>query len=245
MYRILRRRAEVKERRDQRKHRDYQKPELLATAPNQVWSWDITKLKGPVKGQLYHLYVIIDIYSRYVVGWLLATTECGDRAKFLFEETMEKQDVDPELLTIHSDRGSVMTGETLHKLYDLSGLKPSFSRPRVSNDNPFSESQFKTMKYCPQYPERFGSIEDAQSFCAAFFSWYNNVHFHSGIKFLTPKSLHYGQAERLLKHRHEVLNKAFNSKPERFVNGAPKRLTVPEAAWINRPRGNDERKSLL
>jgi putative transposase len=235
MYRILRKLKEVQERRNISRHRNYEAPELLATGPNQVWSWDITKIKGPSKGIYYYLYAIIDIYSRYTVGWLIATREKAEIAEHLIEVTCERQKVDPESLTIHSDRGSSMNSKLVADLLLDLGVTKSLNRPHVSNDNPYSESQFKTLKYRPEFPQRFGCIEDARAHCDRFFQWYNKEHYHSGIKLLTPHVLHYGQGEDCLQKRHVVIQKAFANNPERFVNGAPKLIEVPEAAWINPP----------
>jgi putative transposase len=235
MYRVLHDSREVRERRNQLRHPTYKKPELLATAPNQVWSWDITKLLGPAKWTYYYLYVLLDIYSRYVVGWMLASRESADLAKRLIRETIEKQQADPENLVIHSDRGPSMTSHTVAQLMATLGVTKSHSRPHVSNDNPFSESQFKTLKYRPEFPDRFGCQEDAHSFCQGFFHWYNEEHYHSGIGMLTPASVHYGHAVKVLEHRQQVLAKAYAKHPERFVNKPPTPLALPEAVWINPP----------
>ena len=198
MYRILEENQSSRERRNQLTHPKYRKPELLATGPNEVWSWDITKLKGPEKWTYYYLYVILDIYSRTVVGWMLAHRESSDLAKQLIATTIEKQEVPADQLIIHSDRGPSMTSHSVAHLLGSLGVTKSHSRPHVSNDNPFSESQFKTMKYRPEFPQRFGSYEDALGFCRRFFHWYNNEHYHSGIGMMTPASLHYGQAKEIL-----------------------------------------------
>jgi putative transposase len=196
MYRILRANKEVRERRNQLRHPEYKKPELIATAPNQVWSWDITKLLGPVKWTYFYLYVITDIYSRYTVGWMIATKETGDLAKDFIGKTCSRQEIEEEQLIIHSDRGTSMTSKTVALLLADLGVTKSLSRPQVSNDNPYSESQFKTLKYRPQFPERFGSIEDARAHCKVFFDWYNKEHYHSGIALMTPATVHYGKAKR-------------------------------------------------
>ena len=201
MYRILHDNHEVRERRNQLRRPNYKKPELLATGPNQVWSWDITKLLGPAKWTYYHLYVILDIYSRYTVGWMLASRENADLAKRLIRDSIERQQVDPDKLTIHSDRGSAMKSHTVAQLMATLGVTKSHSRPHVSNDNPFSESQFKTLKYRPGFPDRFGSQQDAQAFCGEFFHWYNDEHYHSGLGMLTPGSVHYGHATEVLARR--------------------------------------------
>lgn len=243
MYRILSEEGDVRERRNQRKHPNYKKPELLATGPNQVWSWDITKLLGPEKWTYYYLYVILDIYSRHTVGWMLAHCESSDLASRLIRETIEKQGVSEDQLTLHSDRGPSMTSHSVAQLLGLLGVTKSHSRPHVSNDNPFSESQFKTLKYRPEFPSRFGGYDDALSFCRDFFDWYNDEHYHTGIGLLTPSMLHYGSAEKVLLARHETRISAYEKHPERFVAGAPKRQEVPPAVWINPPlRLNEDDK---
>ncbi len=236
MHRILASLAEGRERRNQRQHPKYTKPELLATAPNQVWSWDITKLKGPVKGTLFYLYVILDIFSRYVVGWLLAHRESATLAKKLIAETSDKQQIDRDQLTIHSDRGSSMKSKSVALLLSDLGVIKSHSRPYVSNDNPYSEAQFKTLKYCPQFPGRFGSIQDARVFCRKFFEYYNTEHRHSGIGLMTPEAVHYGRAEQIQVQRQETLLQAYAAHPERFVRKQPEPPALPTAAWINPPR---------
>ena len=235
MYRILAQNQGVRERRDQLKHPEYKKPELLATAPNRVWSWDITKLLGPQTWTYFYLYVVIDIFSRYVVGWMVATRECASLATQLIEETSRKQGIDKNQLTIHSDRGSPMKSLLLSQLLAKLGVTRSFSRPHVSNDNPFSESQFKTMKYQPDFPDRFGSLEDARGFCVPYFDWYNNKHHHSGIAMLTPSDLHLGRAPQILEARRKVLEVAYQLHPERFVKGVPIVPAAPAAVWINPP----------
>ena len=237
MYRILDDAQEVRERRDLLRHPHYHKPELLATGPNQVWSWDITMLPGPGKGSRFHLYVILDIFSRYVVGWLLAEHECAHLAQRLIRETCTKQNVQPEQLTIHSDRGPSMKSQTVAQLLAALGIIKSQSRPHVSNDNPFSESQFKTLKYRPEFPERFGSYEEARAFCIEFFLWYNDEHYHSGLHMLTPASVHYNRAGPILAQRGLTLAAAYAAHPERFVRGLPKPKTLPETVWINPPKG--------
>jgi putative transposase len=236
MYRILAEGGEVRERRSQARHAKYQAPELLATAPNQVWSWDITKLRGPMKWTYYYLYVILDIFSRYVVGWVIAYRESGTLAKRLIAETCEKQNVQPGQLTIHADRGSSMKSKTVAFLLADLGVTKSHSRPYVSDDNPYSESQFKTLKYRPDFPARFGSIQDARAFCREFFPWYNHEHRHSGIGLMTPAMVHYGKAEQISSQRQVVLASAFDAHPERFVRGAPTPPSLPKAAWINKPK---------
>jgi putative transposase len=236
MYRILNEHSEVKERRNVLRHPQYKKPELLATAPNQVWSWDITKLRGPAKWTNYYLYVIIDIFSRHAVGWMIAHRENAELAKLLIGETCMRQGIDKDQLFIHSDRGSPMTSKAVALLMSDLGITKSLSRPHVSNDNPFSESQFKTLKYCPTFPDRFGSIEDARAFCVRFFDWYNNEHYHTGLALMTPAMVHYGSAEECNRQRQIVLSKAFEKHPERFVSGPPKVLELPKEVWINPPQ---------
>jgi putative transposase len=233
MYRILEQHGELKERRNQLCHPAYAKPELLAEAPNQVWSWDITKLLGPVKWSYYYLYVILDIFSRYVVGWMLASRESATLAQRLLEETCGKQGIEPGQLTVHADRGSSMTSKPVAFLLADLGITKTHSRPHTSDDNPFSEAQFKTLKYRPDFPKRFGSIEDARCFCQVFFLWYNQEHRHSGISLLTPEMLHYGQARQVLMARDAVMTTAYQAHPERFVHGAPSPIAMPKAAWIN------------
>jgi len=235
MYRILEAEGELRERRNQLQHPNYEKPELLATAPNQVWSWDITKLKGPQKWSYFYLFVILDIFSRYVVGWTLANRETASIAKRLIQQSCDKQGITAGELTIHADNGPAPAAKLVAQLLaDLSVTK-SHSRPHVSNDNPYSESQFKTMKYRPEFPKRFGCYEDAHGFCRAFFTWYNQGHRHSGIGMLTPEDLHYGRAEKIMSVRQRTLDTAFLAHPERFVRGRPGPQKLPEAAWINPP----------
>lgn len=236
MYRILAAENEVRERRNQLRHPNYKRPELLATEPNRVWSWDITKLRGPIKWSYFQLYVVLDIYSRYVVGWLLAHRESTELAKRLISESCKKQGIEAGQLSIHADRGTAMMSKGLAQLMSDLGVDNSHSRPHVSNDNPFSESQFKTLKYRPEYPNRFGSFEDAVAFCRRFFVWYNTQHRHSGIKMLTPEMVHYGRAEEILTKRHRVMLTALAAHPERFVGGTPRPVQAPTAVWINPPR---------
>lgn len=236
MYRLLEANQEVRERRNQLRHPSYAKPELLATGPNQVWSWDITKLLGPVKWTYYYLYVILDIFSRYVVGWMVASRETTTLAYKLIQETMEKQNIQPGQLTIHADRGPSMKSKPVALLLSDLGVTKTHSRPHISDDNPFSEAHFKTLKYRPDFPERFGSLEDARAFCQSFFSWYNAEHRHSGIGLLTPQAVHYGQAEQIFKDREKVLLAAYEAHPERFVRKVPTPPRLPEAAWINPPK---------
>ncbi len=236
MYRILAEHAEVRERRNQLRHPAYHKPELLATGPNQVWSWDITKLRGPSKGVYYYLYVIIDIYSRYVVGWLIAEVESADLAEQLIAETCAKQGVQRAQLTIHADNGSPMIAKTVAILLADLGVAKSHSRPHVSNDNPYSEAHFKTLKYRPDYPDRFGSLADARHWARSFFAWYNDQHHHSGLGLLTPAVVHTGRAETVRQQRQAVLRQAYQAHPERFTKGLPRPAKLPEAAWINAPK---------
>lgn len=236
MYRILEENAEVKERRNQLRHPDYKKPELLATGPNQVWSWDITKLLGPVKWSYFHLYVILDIFSRYVVGWMVAPCESATLAKQLIGETCSKQNIQKEQLTIHADRGSSMKSKPVAFLMADLGITKTHSRPHTSDDNPFSEAQFKTLKYRPNFPDRFGCIEDARQFCRAFFPWYNNEHKHTGINLLSPSDVHHGEAETIIASRQIVLNTAYALHPERFVKKMPEHKPMQQAVWINLPK---------
>jgi putative transposase len=236
MHRILAHNGELKERRNQLRHPQYKKPELLATGPNQVWSWDITKLLGPAKWTYFHLYVILDIFSRYVVGWMVAPRENAELAKRLIAETCAKQGIVAGDLTIHADRGTSMTSKPLALLLADLGVTKTHSRPHVSDDNPYSESQFKTFKYMPEYPERFGSIEDARAYCQRFFAWYNQDHHHSGIVLLTPEMLHYGRAGEVIEQRQQVLDAAYARNPERFTNARPKHPPQPTAVWINPPK---------
>ena len=235
MYRILAQEGELRERRDQLRHPNYQRPELLATGPNQLWSWDITKLRGPTKGYNFQLYVVLDVYSRYVVGWLLATHESDELAQQLLFDSCEKQSILPNQLTVHADRGPSMTSLGVAGLLERLDVRKTHSRPGISDDNPYSESQFKTMKYRPEYPDRFGSIEDALAFCRAFFHWYNNQNYHSGVCWLTPASVHYGQGDDILAQRHSTMISFYEVDPGRFRNGPPKRSRLPEAVWINPP----------
>jgi putative transposase len=236
MYRILEGAKEVRERRAQRRHPVYQKPELLAVAPNQVWSWDITKLMGPTKWSYFQLYVIIDIFSRYVVGWMVATHESGTLAARLIEETCEKQGICPDQLTLHADRGTSMKSKNVALLLSDLGITKTHSRPSVSDDNPFSEAQFKTLKYRPDFPERFGSIEDVRAFCVKFFTWYNNAHRHSGIALLTPATVHYARTQQVIETRRSSLALAYAAHPERFVLRPPIPMPAPTAVWINPPK---------
>ncbi len=234
MYRVLRERSQVRERRRIARHLPHQKPELVATGPNEVWSWDITKLAGPHKWSWFQLYVILDVYSRYVVGWLVAPRESATLAEGLIADAIYAQDVPAGRLTIHADRGSSMTSKTVSQLLCDLGVLQSHSRPHQSNDNPYSEAQFKTLKYCPMFPKRFANLADARAFCAAFFNYYNEQHRHSGIGLHTPSDVHWGRAEVVREKRQGVLDAAFVAHPERFRK-PPSAPRLPEAAWINKP----------
>ena len=235
MYRVLAANAPVRERRDQLRHPEYTKPELVATAPNQVWSWDITKLRGPEKWNHFYLYVLIDIFSRYVVGWMVAERETAALGSRLIEESCTKHSIAPDTLVLHSDRGAPMTAKcTAQMLADL-GLTRSLSRPQVSDDNPFSEAQFKTLKYHPSFPKRFTGKHHALSFCRTFFSWYNDEHRHAGIAMLTPDDVHNGRGDAALAARQTALNTAYDRNPERFVHGPPRAQRLQAAVWINKP----------
>lgn len=235
MHRILGENRIVRERRNQLRHPEYEKPELLCTAPNELWSWDITKLRGPVKWSYFHLYVILDVFSRYVVGWMVAPREQATLAKKLIKETCERQQIERKTLTLHADRGSSMRSKSVAFLLADLGVTKTHSRPHVSNDNPYSEAQFKTMKYRPDFPGRFGCIEDARAFCVDFFAWYNDDHHHSGIGLLTPADVHFGHVEQRMSERQSVLDMAYEKFPERFVTGRPTAKRPPMEAWINNP----------
>lgn len=235
MYRLLAAQDASRERRRHLIHPAYQKPELLATGPNQVWSWDITQLRGPVKWSCFYLYVVLDIFSRYVVGWMVAEHADLTHAKRLLEETIRKHEIPRDQLTIHSDRGKVMRAKPLALLYADLGVTKSFSRPYVSDDNPFSESQFRTLKYRPDFPDRFGCHIDAKAHCQVFFPWYNEQHRHSGIAMLTPHMVHFGSAPAVLAQRQAVLDAAFLHHPDRFVRRPPTASTPPSKVGINVP----------
>ena len=236
MHRILADNDEIRERRDQLRHPAYAAPELLATAPNQVWSWDITKLRGPVKWSYFHLYVIIDIFSRYIVGWMVAPCESASLAEDLIAATCERHGISPGQLTLHADRGAAMKSKLVSELLSDLGVTKTHSRPHVSDDNPYSEANFKTLKYRPNFPDRFGSIQHARDHIAAFIAWYNQQHHHSGIAFLTPEAVHLGRAAEVLDARQAVLDAAHSRHPERFVHGPPSPKPLPAAAWINPPK---------
>ena len=235
MYRILKAEKQVRQRRHEREHPVYQKPQLLATGPNQVWSWDITKIKGPKAWIFYDLYVVIDIFSRCIVAWCVTEYESGEQARVLIGSACAQQGIKRQQLTVHSDRGRAMRSKCLANLYGELGVQSSFNRPHVSNDNPYSEAHFKTLKYRPGYPERFGSIEDARVHMRAFFQWYNNEHRHSGIAMMTPSEVHIGKADEVRRKRQAVLDAAYEAHPERFVKGGPQARAVPEEVWINKP----------
>ena len=235
MYRVLAANAEVRERRAQLRHPAYAKPELLATGPNELWSWDITKLKGPAKWTWFYLYVLLDVFSRYVPGWMVATRESAALAERLIADSVEKQGITPGQLTIHADRGGSMRSKPVALLLADLGVAKSHSRPHTSNDNPYSEAQFKTLKYRPGFPARFGSLEDARSFCRRFFTWYNTEHRHSGIGLLTPAIVHAGQGPEVRAARAITLDAAYAAHPERFVRRPPTPPELPPAVWINKP----------
>lgn len=235
MYRILAEAKAIRERRNQLRHPQYSKPELLATGPNQVWSWDATKLKGPQKWSYFYLYVIIDVYSRHVVGWTVSKRASAKLAEVLIAETCARQQVNPTILTIHSDNGPEMISKAVANLLADLGVTKSVRRPYVSDDNPFSESHFKTLKYHSSFPARFGCLEDARIFCQSFFHWYNEDHYHTAMGLMTPAAIHYGRAERINLNRQIVLSKAFDLHPERFTKGKPKVLELPKEVWINKP----------
>ena len=235
MYRLLDENQEVRERRNQLRHPAHPVPELLATRPNEVWSWDITKLLGPAKWTYFYLYVILDIFSRYVVGWMVAYRQSAVLAQRLIEETCVRQGIAPGQLTVHADRGGPMTAKSVALLLADLGVAKTHSRPHVSNDNPYSESQFKTLKYRPGFPDRFGSLEDSRAFGRCFFPWYNTEHRHSGIGLLTPHDVHHGLAPTRVIQRATTLTTAYAAHPERFPRGIPTPPEAPTAVWINRP----------
>jgi putative transposase len=235
MYRLLAKHAEVRERRDQLRHSPYAAPELLARRPNELWSWDITKLLGPAKWTYFYLYVMLDVFSRYVVGWMVAHGESATLAERLIRETCTRQRIAREQLTIHADRGSAMTSKPVAFLLADLGITKTQSRPHVSNDNPFSEAQFKTLKYRPAFPNRFGAIQDVRAHCHVFFPWYNTEHHHSGLGLLTPSDVHHGLAEQRVAARAAVLATAYGAHPKRFPGGLPQPPACPTEVWINPP----------
>jgi putative transposase len=236
MYRVLAANQEVRERRNQLRHPPYAAPELLARRPNELWSWDITKLLGPAKWTYFYLYVMLDVFSRYVVGWMVAHRESATLAERFIAETRVRQSIDPGQLAIHADRGSAMTSKPVALLLANLGVTKTHARPHVSNDNPFSEAQFKTLKYRPMFPERFGSIQDARAHCHEFFTWYNTEHHHSGLGLLTPADVHHGLAEKRVAARAAALAMAYAAHPERFPSGAPHPPARPVEVWINPPK---------
>jgi putative transposase len=235
LYRLLAVEGETRERRDQLTHPAYHKPQLLATEPNQLWSWDITKLLGPAKWTYFYLYVILDVFSRYVVGWMIADREGKELARQFIAETCAKEQIVPGQLNIHADRGAAMTSKPVAFLLGDLGVTKTHSRPHVSDDNPFSESQFKTLKYRPEFPDRFGSLQDARSFCQVFFPWYNTEHHHSGLGLMTPEVVHTRRAEHVRDLRQQTLDVAYATHPERFVRKPPQPPALPTAVWINPP----------
>jgi putative transposase len=236
MYRLLAQHAEVRERRDQLRHPRYAAPELLASRPKELWSWDITKLLGPAKWSYFYLYVMLDVFSRYVVGWMVAHRERATLAERFIAETCARQEIGRDQLTIHADRGSAMTSKPVAFLLADLGVTKTHSRPHVSNDNPFSEAQFKTLKYRPDFPERFGAIQDARAHCHEFFPWYNTEHHHAGLGLLTPFDVHHGLAEQRVAARAAVLATAYATHPERFPAGLPHSPARPVEVWINPPK---------
>ena len=240
MYRVLAAENATRERRAQVRHPKYKRPELLATGPNQVWTWDVTWLRGPVKYSYYALYVIIDLFSRFNPGWLLAHEENSDLAAKLIRETCERQGIDPGTLGLHADRGPVPKGKTVNQLLVDLDVTPSFSRPRISNDNPFSEAEFRTMKYGPHYPDRFDGYDHARDFCCQFFPWYNDEHRHSGLAYFTPADVHHGRVPVILSRRQAVMDQAFARTPGRFPGGPPRVPAPPKAVWINPPENRAE-----
>jgi len=245
MYRILSAYGEIRERRNQRKLPVYTKPELLATAPNQLWSWDISWLKGPVAGKYYYIYVILDVFSRYMVAWTIETVESAELAHNLINFACDNHGIPKKVLTLHSDRGPAMMSIPVAHLLEQLGVTKSHSRPYTSNDNPYSEAQFKTMKYRPDYPARFDSIAQAQAWARTFVAWYNFAHLHSGIGFVTPAALHFGQAQQIVDQRQAVLDKAFVEHPERFVNAQPKAPVIPTEVWINKPSQTSAQRQVI
>ena len=235
MYRLLAGHRELRERRDQLRHPAYARPELLAARPNEVWSWDITKLKGPATWTYYYLYAILDVFSRYIVGWTVQQRESAELARALIGQATAQQEITPGTLTVHADRGSSMTSKPVAFLLADLGVTRTHNRPYTSTDNPYSEAHFKTLKYRPAFPGRFGSIEEARAFCREFFDWYNHEHRHSGIGLMAPAAVHYGRAKEIHKARARVLAEAYGRTPDRFVARPPRPPELPTAAWINKP----------
>ena len=240
MYRLLKKDGPCKTRTRTRKVTSYEKPELLATRPNELWSWDITRLKGPTKYSYFQLYVILDVFSRYIVGWMVAEVENQELAAQLIDEAIANQKVKPDTLSLHADRGAAMTSKSVALLLSDMGVIKTHSRPHTSNDNPYSEAHFKTLKYRPDFPGRFGCIEDARILCGKFFRWYNGEHRHSGIALLTPAAVHYGKAAAIIAERQLTLDAAYQAHPERFVKSRPIHPPIPDAVWINAPEKNIE-----
>jgi putative transposase len=245
MYRILDEYDEVCERRNQLRHPNYVKPELLATQPNELWSWDITKLLGPAKWTYYYLYDIMDVFSRFVVGWMIAAGESASLASQLIAETCDRQGIQPDQLTVHADRGSSMTSKPVAFLLADLGVTKTHSRPHTSNDNPYSEAQFKTLKYRPDYPQRFGCQQDARRWAKDFFAWYNYEHHHTALGLLTPADVHYDRAQTVIQQRQQVLQAAYQKNPERFVKGLPQPQQLPDAVWINPPKTMAELEKIM
>jgi putative transposase len=243
MYRILAEHDEVQERRNQRRNPVFSPPELRATGPNQLWSWDITHLRGP-RGTHYPLYVVLDVFSRYVPGWMIADRESAQLAEQLIAETCAKEEIEADQLVLHSDRGSSMRSKTVAQLLIYLGVAKSHSRPYTPTDNPFSESQFKTLKYRPDYPERFAGKDEARGWARDFFGWYNHEHHHSGLGLMTPAAVHYGLADRIYEHRRQVLAAAYAAHPERFVHGEPVPPRWPDEVWINPPHSGHQAANL-
>ena len=235
MYRVLKKNRQSIQRRQKNKG-CYEKPELLAEKPNELWSWDITKLKGPAKWTYFYLYVILDVFSRAVVGWMIAERESSHLAEILMDETCKRENIEKDQLTIHSDRGAAMKSKAVALLLSDLGVTKTHSRPYVSNDNPYSESAFKTIKYRPEFPGQFGCIEDARLFCGVFFNWYNFEHKHSGIAMLSPSDLHSGNQDRIISNRQITAHKAYIQHPERFVKGVSIIKKPEMKVWINKPK---------
>ena len=236
MYRVLNEHDEVKERRNQLRHPQHVKPQLLAEQPNQLWSWDITKLRTADKLVYFFLYVILDVFSRYVVGWMVAEAESADLAMQVIQHSYQQQQIVQDQLTLHADRGGPMVARTTAQLLDRLGVQKTHSRPYTPDDNPFSESQFKTMKYRPDFPKQFDSIDAARAWAQRFFHWYNHEHHHSGLVLLTPAQVHTGQAAHVIQQRNQVLHDAYQRHPERFVRGMPNHPALPPKVWINPPK---------
>lgn len=236
MYRLLRQHGEIRERRDQRRHPSYRRPELLATAPRQLWSWDITKLPGPTKWSHFHLYVILDVFSRYVVGWMVAERESAELAQQLIAQSCARQGIQPGQLTLHADRGASMRSKPVALLLSDLGVTKTHARPHTSDDNPYSEAHFKTLKYRPGCPDRFGSVQHARQWAGDLMRWYNTEHRHSGLGLMTPESVHQGRATELRARRQQTLHAVYLKMPQRFVRGEPTPPPLPTQVWINKPK---------